>query len=523
MNNVNMTDIAHKIHFIYKDECERNVAAMVIFYNNGKYFFDETYRNKMTNDEVEALLLRGALVHRDGKYFKPSSFDNGGVSFSESGSIIGEDVNVRINNIENTINDCIQLVASANLLDTTTIIRGNKFTNDGGTTSNASYCLFEQYIPIDRSKTIIYIVSKYLDSGLIELTNKVGNDVCLYNGNKEYITRVTSTNTIAIADYPDAAYLRFNMAISVFDNRKIGVFYDEIPIKWSEYGQYYMLTDNVRNEQLDKYTIDCWGDSLTNGVGGNGNSYVSYLRELLGDKYTLNKYGNGGETSQAIASRHGGYDIYLKPFTLPVSGKVAVELYSYSNMNVKLQNVYGINPCYIDGVQCSFSISNNIYYIEQVNGSGEHTFNRPVKLNTNGSLTTKNNINIIWCGSNDIVGNNYTIDDILNSIQVMIDNLEHDKYIIIGLTSKSYHEDIIIKNNVLGKKFGKRFLDLRTYILDYGLDDMNIKATESDTTNISNGEIPTSLLSDDIHFNAVGYELIANVIYKKGKDLEYWK
>lgn len=75
MNNVNMTDIAHKIHFIYKDECERNIAAMVIFYNNGKYFFDEKYRNEMTNDEVEALLLRGALVYKDGKYVKPSSFD----------------------------------------------------------------------------------------------------------------------------------------------------------------------------------------------------------------------------------------------------------------------------------------------------------------------------------------------------------------------------------------------------------------------------------------------------------------
>lgn len=97
MNNVNMTDIAHKIHFLYKDECERNIAAMVIFYNNGRYFFDEKYKNEMTNDEVEALLLRGALVYKDSKYVKPSSFDNSDVSF-DGNIVIGGDGEVNLTN-----------------------------------------------------------------------------------------------------------------------------------------------------------------------------------------------------------------------------------------------------------------------------------------------------------------------------------------------------------------------------------------------------------------------------------------
>lgn len=97
MNNVNMTDIAHKIHFLYKDECERNIAAMVIFYNNGRYFFDEKYKNEMANDEVEALLLRGALVYKDGKYVKPSSFDNSDVSF-DGNIVIGGDGEVNLTN-----------------------------------------------------------------------------------------------------------------------------------------------------------------------------------------------------------------------------------------------------------------------------------------------------------------------------------------------------------------------------------------------------------------------------------------
>lgn len=93
MNNVNMSDIASKIHFMYKDECEKNIAAMVIFHNNGKYFFDEAHTNEMTNDEVEALLLRGALIYKDGKYVKPSSFDNNDISFKETENSISDKIN----------------------------------------------------------------------------------------------------------------------------------------------------------------------------------------------------------------------------------------------------------------------------------------------------------------------------------------------------------------------------------------------------------------------------------------------
>lgn len=84
-NKINMSSIANKIKFIYGDECEKNTVGIVIFSNGTDYFFDAEYKNKMSNEEVETLLLRGALVHTDGKYVKPYSFDNGGVSFSESG------------------------------------------------------------------------------------------------------------------------------------------------------------------------------------------------------------------------------------------------------------------------------------------------------------------------------------------------------------------------------------------------------------------------------------------------------
>ena len=90
---VNISAIKSKMHFIYKDEREKNIAAIVIFNKDGKFFFDPEYKNEMSNLEVEALLLRGALVDRGGKYYRPSSFNENNVSFSDA-VINPEDIEV---------------------------------------------------------------------------------------------------------------------------------------------------------------------------------------------------------------------------------------------------------------------------------------------------------------------------------------------------------------------------------------------------------------------------------------------
>lgn len=537
MKKVNMSSISNKIKFIYGDECEKNTVGMIIFSNGTDYFFDAEYKNKMSNEEVEALLLRGAAIFKDGKYYKPTSFDDENVSFGGGAVVDPDDIEVDLSdyatkdyvdnkvdyedleNLENMFNDCVALMNSSNLLDADTLLENSKFSSGGDIISNNSYCLFEQFIEVDRSRNTILLGSLIKQSSTIALLNNTGVDACLYKENLTFISRVQNINTINIANYPEMRFIRISVPTTVFQARKIGVFYDELPIEWNEYGQYYSLTDNVKNNQLDEHIIDCWGDSLTNGVGADGNGYPLKLAALLGDSYTVNKYGNSGEGCVGIAARQGGYDIYLEPFVLPTTGTVAVEIYNNSN-GIKFTNTNGMNPCYIDGVQCEFSISGTDYYLKQVNGIEDIPFNRPVKLNTLGSMVSKKHINIIWAGTNNTQEG--AIDTIISSIQAMINNLNHNRYIIIGLTSKIYHSDIEDKNNKLCNVFGKYFLDIRRYILDFGLDDMGMTPTDDDNANIAEGEIPSSLLSDDAHFNETGYELISRLVYQKGKDLGYW-
>lgn len=513
-NKVNISGISNKIQFIYGDECEKNTVGIVIFSDGTDYFFDSECKNKMSNEEVEALLLRGAVVFKNGKYYKPASFDDENVSFG--GAVVDYD---DLENLENMFNDCVALMDSSNLLDADTVLEDRKFSDKGDILSNSSYCLFEQFIEVDRSRNTILLCSLIKQTSEIALLNKTGVDACLYKEDLTLISRVQNINTINIADYLEMRFIRISVPKNVYQARKVGVFYDELPIEWTEYNQYYMLTDNVKNNQLDEYIIDCWGDSLTNGVGANGNGYPLKLAALLGDSYIVNKYGNGGEGCVGIAARQGGYDIYLKPFILPKTGTVNVELYNNSN-GIKITNKAGMNPCYINGIQCQFSINENGYYLAQTNGIEDISFDRPVKLNTLGSMVSKKHINIIWAGTNNVKEGD--IDTIISSIQVMINNLNHSRYIIIGLTSKSYHSDVEDKNNKLCNIFGKYFLDIRRYILDFGLDDMGMTPTDEDIADIDEGEIPRSLLSDNVHFNETGYELISRLVYQKGKELGYW-
>lgn len=90
MKKVNITSISNKIKFIYGDECEKNTVGIVIFTDGTDYFFDAEYKNEMSNEEVEALLLRGAAIFRDGKYYRPNSFNNENVSFG-GGSVVDPD------------------------------------------------------------------------------------------------------------------------------------------------------------------------------------------------------------------------------------------------------------------------------------------------------------------------------------------------------------------------------------------------------------------------------------------------
>ena len=66
-----------------------------------------------------------------------------------------------------------------------------------------------------------------------------------------------------------------------------------------------------------------------------------------------------------------------------------------------------------------------------------------------------------------------------------------------------------------------KFLDIRSYILQYGLQDNGLTATSADTEAINNGVIPPSLkkAGDEVHFNYYGYKTIGKIASQRLKEL----
>lgn len=145
----------------------------------------------------------------------------------------------------------------------------------------------------------------------------------------------------------------------------------------------------------------------------------------------------------------------------------------------------------------------------------------------------KDDIQIIFMGTNG--GWMITADDaetrikkLTSQIDMMIDYNTSKKYIIIGM---HYFYSWVLYNgltkeqleNAMLLKYGNHYINLRKYMIEYGLADAGLTATETDTEAINNGNVPPSLLySDGIHGNAYFYNILANLVNKKGIELGYW-
>lgn len=290
-----------------------------------------------------------------------------------------------------------------------------------------------------------------------------------------------------------------------------------------------------------KEIVSCWGDSLTRGVGA-GSSYSKafpyVLYGLLDGREVIN-CGVGGENTVNIASRQGGLPNIVKPFTIPADT---------NKLEIELTNIYGdsagillqggsaldpitgkyvmtaqINPCSINGVEGTLTYENGKYYFSRSEKGESVIVSRPTTLITYAMKSMRDNINIIWLGTN---GGFSTSSELIECIDAMIDYMTpiNKKYIVFGIhhlvSTVTETFEMIEKNMTL--HFGRHYINQRKYMLEYGLSDAGITPTVEDTTAISQGKIPPSLLYDDVHYNDKGYNIIATLAYERGKELDYW-
>lgn len=287
-------------------------------------------------------------------------------------------------------------------------------------------------------------------------------------------------------------------------------------------------------EVFNNRQINCWGDSLTDGSGSSDNQgYITYLQSLLGSTYNVNNYGIAGERTNYIGTRRGVFDLYINPVNIDSNNEIPITLSDYKlspvenlfsrggriDVNEFMLGKFAINPVVIGDIKGIIKESpNGAYTFKKLSGSNIN-ITRPAKIHTLGSYIKNNSVDIFWCGTNDIETS--TAEEVVDMIKLLISKTNSKNYIVLGMTVNRTRRSEY--NELMQKNFGENFIDIYHYLITYGLQDEGITPTAQDIQDIQNGYVPLSLTANDkVHFNNYGYEVIANQIYKKGKDLNYW-
>ncbi len=346
--------------------------------------------------------------------------------------------------------------------------------------------------------------------------------------------------------------------------------YSENSVIPEEDEEAYDLPPRVLNSDVVPYdgqrrAISCWGDSMMFGIGA-GEAYVSGSDEVLdisgwttpdtleyltGIKvYNL---GVSGETSNEIALRQGGIKMYVdNTFEVGYDDSVEVSIVDEYGNPVYMADfsAYGyVEPHEPDVVYINddmFKITGTEetglyicrYSETEVGGDAFTTVYEGTEVITKASYERKGDILILEIGSNG-GWDNYR--QLISQYDAMIQNAGCDYYIIVGDTddpgtsiadtSQGFcNEDgtyIGVGDTAweatLSEAYGEHFINMRTYLIENGLKDAGLRATNADYRGFRRGRISKQLRSDWTHFNSYGYYAKGLAIYEKGVELGYWK
>ena len=306
---------------------------------------------------------------------------------------------------------------------------------------------------------------------------------------------------------------------------------------WSTTDGLFDVQEAALDTIIQNKTIYCWGDSLTESETISWTKYFTDLMNTGTKGYTVVNCGIGGENTIRIASRQGGHQLYVDEFTIPESGAVTISFKpDFSWMMKNGSDVLDpsnshlqINPVTINGVKGILSrnsIAGFDYTFTRCE-DGESVFVEDgTPMYTAAASACKDAINIIFTGTNDS-----NIEDIIKYQEEMINSLNSDKYIVIGLLSDGYftNEELNSMNAKLAAKWGDHFVDAKTLLSSMNTKELKLLTStfalnSGDEERMSNGLIPTACMYDDlVHLNKFGGAALAGFVYQKGIELNYWQ
>ncbi|MBR2530161.1 MAG: SGNH/GDSL hydrolase family protein [Lachnospiraceae bacterium] len=261
--------------------------------------------------------------------------------------------------------------------------------------------------------------------------------------------------------------------------------------------------------------IVCWGDSLTVSLD-NASAYPDILRQLSGCEVI--NYGVEMDSAAMIAMREGGLRVNVKATVIPAdTNLIPVFLRTEDNGHVRFldNGDGGVNPCSISGIEGELSKLNGSYYFKRSRKGERLSIDEGTQFKTFGMNDAREgDVLVIFAGTNDLPDAK-SVQQIIKLEQAMLEAASCSRYVIVGLTYAGGIPQIDEVNEAMHEAFGDNFLDIRKYMLTYGLDDAGITPTAQDEEDIAKGEIPSSLRSDYVHGNKHYHRLLGQQLYRR--------
>ena len=281
--------------------------------------------------------------------------------------------------------------------------------------------------------------------------------------------------------------------------------------------------------------VYCWGDSLTQGIGGNVNGWhlISYP-QVLAERCNAVNLGILSDNVPTIMARMGADAILLPACTIPASSSESVVVGNTTNgMSLESGRTAhllkygdcGINPCYVNDVPCvlfrdyaSDTTDGQNIRIRRLEDGDALTVAADTKLTTYGAKHYKGNgLHIFWMGANggygsDAEGKNLDFSDYVAQLQKCVDYVAPADYLIIyARERKDYATDEAAEVQELKETFKGHLIDLLPQLNDRGL--------LYGETNVWDGTlvkgVPKTLDSGDgCHYSFYGYMAIGKIVWE---------
>lgn len=426
--------------------------------------------------------------------------------------------------------------------------------------------LCNQYTPTLIDGYVNYntgVFSTYSDSGKYKRT--------------EYIRLPKGTTIIQIpyAFNGDAGYAFYDEdkhyisgLASKYDNFIVNGFYSSIPsnARFIVLSSYSSTSNHPTNairfyqKRWQPLTVACLGDSITEGmnmttqryVEYGGDNYPSHLQTLFYDtgyNVFVNNYGNSGEKTDAVLARLGGSGaLYFgSTVTIPADNSVVDvtnNIYSsYTKALVTFTRIdYRVAIASVNGQLIRLQLSNSKVYVNLWQSTGSATQilgNAPITLGKY-FYNRLADIAIVYMGINDT--NTITFEEWIKRNNIVRQMFGENRTLVIGTTNAQWNlypdikdlpTPVVTYNQGCAEAFGDYFVNLFPIMcqqrgIDIALEggylaDRTQAQITADNNAINAWQVPPSLTVDgtqgNVHFNNVGYYVMAKIIYDRMRDL----